>query len=450
MTNYSFKMNIYDYYKYCHKVNELRGVGVITNKQYVFNTDENINGNHYNIALNIEKQIYSLNNKKIDELSNKNIHFYCYINTFLIELPLNNKLSKSQVMLLENILNQLSQYNNQAKDKKVEIQLFSNNKFKERKTKSISEIKKVLHENISNKIIIEEEKIIGKTLSENIVRKNIISQVSLEKCTNIQDIINIIQECIKYSNDTYYNSYIKEIFKDLNEVKELLPELINLNINKLPIEEINYDNIKEKLEKIINEAKINCINEKIDNKEMILEGLEKLLKQATIEQNIIENKDEIKKIYTNYQNIQSQNSQIESEIDEVNRNIDLKKYNKELAVKKLNNNSKNILLEIINIRRNNKIEKIIEEDNQEIEKLIANKKEIINKQQSIIEKIKEIEKQFNILTGLEQIPNDFSILNKKNIFISKTSILKNITRIKNRIISLNEEKKSLEIRKNNI
>ena len=229
MKNNNFKMNIYDYYKYCHKVHELRGVGVITNKQYVFNTNENINDDHYNIALNIEKKIYSSNNKKNDELSNNNIHFYCYIDTFLIELPQNNKLTKSQVMLLDNILNQLSQYNNQAKDKKVEIQLFSNNKFKEKESTNISEIKKELHENISNNIIIEEEKIIGKTLSKDIVRKNLISQVNLENCKNIQDVINIIQECIKYSNDTYYNSYIKEIFKDINEVSELLPELIKLS-----------------------------------------------------------------------------------------------------------------------------------------------------------------------------------------------------------------------------
>ena len=444
MTNNNFKMNIYDYYKYCHNENEIRGAGVITNKQYIFNTDEKTNAEHYSIVSNIESQIYSSNNKKNDELSNNNIHFYCYIDTFLIELPLNNKLTKSQVMLLDNILNQISQYNNQAKDKKVEIQLFSNNKFKEKESTNISEIKKELHENISDNIIIEEEKIIGKTLSKDIVRKNLISQVNLENCKNIQDVINIIKLCIEYSNDTYYNSYIKEIFKDINEVSELLPELIKLNINKLPIEEIDYNNIKEKLEKIINEEKIHHLNEKIDNKEMILKGLEKLLKHATIEQNIIDNKDEIKKIYANYENIQSKNNQIESEIDELNRNIDIKKYNKELAIKKLNNNSKNILLEIINIRRNNKIEKIIEEDDQEIERLSANKKEIINKQQPIIEKIKEIEKQFNILTGLDQIPSNYSILDIKNISISKTIVLKNITKIKNTINLLKEEKKLLE------
>ena len=67
MTNYSFKMNIYDYYKYCHKVHELRGVGVITNKQYVFNTDEKTNAEHYSIVSNMKaKYIHQIIKKMMN------------------------------------------------------------------------------------------------------------------------------------------------------------------------------------------------------------------------------------------------------------------------------------------------------------------------------------------------------------------------------------------------
>lgn len=160
------KFSIYDYFKFFEKCG-IRGVAVITDKQYIFYTQmlEDDDRNHNELIIDIEEKIHPKSNKKgTDALRDNNAYIITYgPKCFLISLPNNGQLSKNQMFFINDILDEIDKYNKEGK--KVLINLnFPEEHLINFKDSNTDEIRKYLYKHITEVSSNEEEIIIGKNL----------------------------------------------------------------------------------------------------------------------------------------------------------------------------------------------------------------------------------------------------------------------------------------------
>ena len=216
---YSF----YEYLKYCENVARIRGVGLITDKQSLFYSqiDPHDNSTHEWIAMDLEHEIHpKLKVKGALLVRPENIHYFSMGKELIIDLPEDLKFTMSQYLFLEELLDQIEEYNKEnPKEKKVWILInCSGNHFRNYDTYNVLEIKKELQTMVTKDFIIEEEKIIGNTHSKEQIIKNMLYQIDLDDLENSSDRIK------QYYKDTYYKKYLLEIIDKYN--------ITNVNIKK--------------------------------------------------------------------------------------------------------------------------------------------------------------------------------------------------------------------------
>ena len=246
------KFNVYEYFNYCKEFGIKRGVGVITDKQSIFYT-ENMNkdlSSHEWIAMDIETSIHDVNPKGILALRAENIHYFSLGKELIIDLPNNGDLTISEFNFLVDILNQIKKYNQENNTRtNILIGCIDDIHFIDYDPYDIDSIINELKMMITKDITIEEEIIIGKTLDNNKQKENMLFQLDLDNCKNLYDIGIFLKKCNMYYQDSYYGEIFDLIFPNFIDVLEIYSNIENLKQEL--ITNITYDNILDELNKFL-------------------------------------------------------------------------------------------------------------------------------------------------------------------------------------------------------
>ena len=260
------KLGICDYLKYFDRFGGTRGVAVITDKQYIFYTQilDDDNRTHESLIIDIEENIHPLSNrKKYDTLRENNVYVMIYGHKyFVISLPDNGQLSRSQLSFINDVLDEVDKYNKLEK-KKVLINLtFPGSYLVNFKDSDIVEIKEYLAKFVTRNISIEEEKIIGKTIDVEGIKENLKFHINFKDCNKIFDILTLLDWVeFTFANDSYYKNIFNELFPDFKEVcdmNNILLQLCGMSVIYQKVENVTYNNIFNIF--------LNCINNNVFKK----------------------------------------------------------------------------------------------------------------------------------------------------------------------------------------
>ena len=255
--------SVYDYLKYCKtKAQEpepiVRGVGIVTAKQFIFYTQLTKGDNrcHPDIAVDLENDIHPNNYKRgMLALRSNNAYLWGYgLSKFEIWMPETDALVKNQEYFLLEVLEQIEKYNSEQHDdeEKILIQVFwqggdSCDEYKE----DITSLKEKIKSKVKRQVRIESEKIIGETPSKELCQQNIDYHISLADCTNFLKLKNQIAYCSLYYQDINYKEVFFSKFPTYSQVRELITLIDYLQIPDFELTGVTFENIKEKLEHII-------------------------------------------------------------------------------------------------------------------------------------------------------------------------------------------------------
>ena len=78
----------------------------------------------------------------------------------------------------------------------------------------VESMREKLKGHITEEFMLEEEIIEGKTLTKEHIIKTMKDQLSLTSCKTIKDLVFFINRCETYQNDSYFQPFFEEIFKD--------------------------------------------------------------------------------------------------------------------------------------------------------------------------------------------------------------------------------------------
>lgn len=246
------KLSLSDYFETC-KIRFMRGLILITDKQYLFYSDiNNIYKTHNDIVINLENLIHP-NHKvySIDAVRETHVLVSSLGNELFIELPKNRNLSYSQYLFLYKILKEVEEINFKL-DEKIGIVIINDQLVYENDNPDIILIISILKKLINKHILFGEEKIIGKYLKNDYIFKTMKFYIGLEKCLYINDLYDSLNICHKYYLNSYYNKYLKIIFFNYTKVKKLFDKIKNITDENYTLDNINYNNIENKLRQLYN------------------------------------------------------------------------------------------------------------------------------------------------------------------------------------------------------
>lgn len=253
----SLEFDVYEYLDYCKKNQNIRGVGVITDKQFIFYSQilKDDYKTHPNIAMNIEKEIHPNSNRDYwGAYRDNNAYVYAVgANDFIINFPENKELSIAQSIFISELLDQIDKYNMEVntEDKKVKIVVTNTgNHLVDFEINDTFKIREALPKMITLNSFLEKEKIVGKTLKREQIKTNLIYCIGLENCTKISDLYEALLNLFRYNHDDYYHDFVVEIFPDfskINNIMKYINILIDLKLDDKKIQNINFDNVGDVL-----------------------------------------------------------------------------------------------------------------------------------------------------------------------------------------------------------
>ena len=448
----SKKMSVYEYFNYCKRRKGTRGVAVITDKQYVFysQVEENDYTTHDGIFIKIEGELHSNGaTANWNDIRQNDMFVASLGKELIIFLPSNKELSMSQYSFLCDILDQVIKFNSeQEKEDQIEIYVWGAKNISEEKHTDIEKLKKDLYANVTKSIVINEEKIIGKTLDRETIINNIKYHIDIESVKNLSDLKAFLIRCMNYYSDSFYKEIFKSMFKDFEQVREIMSIFYLCGID-LKIQNATLDNILSLLFQNLNSvfchsslnqiktffdylSKLNISKEIIENYYLNFFEIAKYINEISIkDEQQKENYDIIFKNAENYEDVVSLVIRITyyqkiEEISKIEREIEY--YKNSLKDVKYKNNiieDKERIIELIDRYKKLNI-------------LLAECEETISRNNDLIE-----EENNNIEIQNASI-NDLSknklrkLLNRKKVNISMLSIEASKTRIAD--ITLQNEK----------
>lgn len=245
----SLQLSPYEYFQYCNKTRRIRGAAVITDKQCIFYSQllSNDYGTHNDIDINLENAIHPNNPKEgWDGYYSNHAYIASVGKELIISMPENGELSLAQAKFLSDILDQTNQFNKEQENEKVKIDFFDTPEHESIfDTKDIELIKQKLKERVTENITIEEEQIIGTTLTKEEIKQNLTTYLGLEKCSNLKEIKTKLNKSYKYEKDSYYKEIFNELFPDYQEAYELINILPNNILETEKTSNVNFNNVKE-------------------------------------------------------------------------------------------------------------------------------------------------------------------------------------------------------------
>ena len=253
MNDKNLSLNLYDYLVYSQN-KSVRGVSLITDKQYIFYTQlDNSDITHDEIYTKLENEIHP-NDKRdgFKAIRNNNIHIASVGHELVIYLPDNKLLSLNQYKYLCNMLNEVDRFN---KDNNTNILLYASYpRLLNRviKTRDVNQFKEKIYSLVTKEFIIDEETIIGSRLDNNSIIESMKYHIDLENALCLLDIKVSLKRCNNYYNDSYYKGYLISIFPDFKETYSLINEFSYDDLFNIEIDNVDFNNVKEKVKSINN------------------------------------------------------------------------------------------------------------------------------------------------------------------------------------------------------
>lgn len=167
MDDKSLEIGVYEHFKDYFNT---RGVGIITDKQFVLYTQNNMYDgfNHDSAMPYLDKKIYPYKHYEGFYRNSKDISFASMSEDLYFFMPDNDYISKNQYQFLLYMLKEIERYNNQADErKKVTIHIYGKTNDMSISSSDIDDVKQFISRiSIRNIISEKEEIIIGKTLND--------------------------------------------------------------------------------------------------------------------------------------------------------------------------------------------------------------------------------------------------------------------------------------------
>ena len=259
--------------------NIVTGVGAyfITDKQLLFKSylrNEEDDGRdmygHPKIFKEIDEKIYD-DNEMNPNTNRRPYNIYIYMSKnyysgymqFLISLPETGYISLSEYIFLSNVLDELDEFNkyrNLSEDKCKYISILKSDKDYE--DLNVIEAKRVIrgctigHQNLHKEKMIGElqgeDDITGEVLSEDDIIRVISYYIDFSKCNDFNDLLNMMNLCDRYYNDSYYHDFFVKIFPNYLATYNIVDKINRLNIDNIIISGLSFDNIYETLNNIYN------------------------------------------------------------------------------------------------------------------------------------------------------------------------------------------------------
>ena len=257
MNKEDFNMNFYEYLRYCRD-KSVRGVMVITDKQYVFYVQKDLNDKryHHELYIDIENTIHPNNQKEgMKAIRDNNVYVASLGHEIAIYMPENRLFSLAQYKFLEKVLDTIDKYNKEYNDNILIYAAYPKLLEQRLKTKDVNEAREYLFNSITKDIIFDDEVIIGDVLS-NIEKIECIKyHINLEECSIIMylDISN--KRLKKYYEDPFYKDIVISIMPNLDEVLKEYSMIRKSLDDDTEVTNINYNNIKKIVESINNRKK---------------------------------------------------------------------------------------------------------------------------------------------------------------------------------------------------
>ena len=245
MNDKNLSLNLYDYLVYSQD-KSVRGVGLITDKQYIFYTQlDNSDITLDEIYTKLENEIHPNDQRDgFKAIRDNNIHIASVGHELIIYLPDNKLLSLNQYKYIINMLNEVDRFN---KENNTNILLYASDPRlleREIRTRDINEFKEKISSLVTKEFVIDEESIIGSTLDNNSIIESMRYHIDLEDSLCLLDVKVSLKRCNKYYNDSYYKEYLLNIFPDFIEVYNLINRF---NYDDLldEVSGVNYSNVKD-------------------------------------------------------------------------------------------------------------------------------------------------------------------------------------------------------------
>jgi len=167
MDDKSLEISVYEHFKDYFNT---RGVGIITDKQFVLYTQNNMYDgfNHDSAMPYLDKKIYPYKHYEGFYRNSKDISFASMSENLYFFMPDNDYISNNQYQFLLYMLDEIEKYNNQADErKKVTIHIYGKTNDMSISSSDIDDVKQFISRiSIRNIIPEKEEIIIGKTLND--------------------------------------------------------------------------------------------------------------------------------------------------------------------------------------------------------------------------------------------------------------------------------------------
>ena len=235
---------------------------VITSKQMVFyiqlEPEKSINGNyyptHWGIVDLLHKEIDPYTNKQFGSGDDANdIHLFSWDNSLTIDLPNSGHLSKMQSFFLIDILNQIEMVNNEIEDnnKKICVGFYTyNTRYEDTffDPYDIQKMKRAIKNLVTSNICLEKEKIVGETLSDDIIIRSITYHIDPSKYHSSIDLINYKKILETFYEDDYFNKYLLMVIPNYEIIIKLI-EIIGIYDVELPL--IRLETLENDLKNII-------------------------------------------------------------------------------------------------------------------------------------------------------------------------------------------------------
>ena len=264
----SLKRNVYEYLKYCKQNRTVRGVGIITSKQFVFYSQVGQSDymTHDELMVTIEQLIHPIERTGWDAIRPQDASLALIGNTIFFYLPDTEELTYSQFEFLNKVLDQIEKYNQEV-ELKEHARLICYKK-EELDTQNVESMRKKLETHISKSFSLEEERIIGETLTKEQIIKTMQDQLNIKSCKTLDDFVLCLVQCEEYKMDSYFQPYFDEMFQDYQEIKQYI----------IFLKSVAKENISIKVEISLKETLLNVIKKLFFDQKNIFERINFLRK----------------------------------------------------------------------------------------------------------------------------------------------------------------------------
>ena len=277
---------------------------------------------------------------------------------------------------------------------------------------------------------------------------------SIIKKININNIEEVLCEALKnsFKNKKLYQinntlSKLKSYCGNNKEIEKLFPnykillQIINI-IDEKRIDEIDRiisrASSYEEIYNILMDIKEINKSEKENQVNKYNKFINALNNTILKKHQILENKEEIKKIIASNNSLNNSLDELETKENNININIDKYTYNKKLTERETEKLSSNLIKYIANRIKIAKLNRTIEEYNKKISKTNLEKIAIEEEKNKIKELNEVLKTNFYNLSGIETIPNNYSVLEEYEK-INDTRIIDRITELKLEVAKLKNE-----------